>query len=382
MSKTYAIADLHGRFDLLEMALARITERADPPATVVTLGDYVDRGPDSRKIVERLMAGLGRDGWQLICLKGNHEDATLYTGTISIHMGRSSKRTGPTLTRLRGTPVGLQSASLMTLRPVDRSKFSKSTASRLRRYYRADGPYRLLQQSGEPTKLSSREALLGIFETMCRRIFGKTRVNRDPCATAFVARCLSRRHACERDSSRAADVGCTRQPRRGARLSDTTVRHVRRLYLRASFPLSITTMTEATSSILGHYGAEDLVNRIMRALAAAGYNTVSPTVEMLNLIDQLHGGGLNSTKVQAEMAGVAKDMRILDAGCGVGGSSRYLAHTYRCQVEAIDLTPQYVEAAVRLNELCGLDKKIVVRQGSVTDLPYTDRTCFDDPKRT
>jgi len=107
MSKTYAIADLHGRFDLLEMALARITERADPPATVVTLGDYVDRGPDSRKIVERLMAGLGRDGWQLICLKGNHEDATLYTGTISIHMGRSSKRTGPTLTRLRGTPVGV-----------------------------------------------------------------------------------------------------------------------------------------------------------------------------------------------------------------------------------------------------------------------------------
>ena len=31
MSKTYAIADLHGRFDLLEMALARVTERAEPP---------------------------------------------------------------------------------------------------------------------------------------------------------------------------------------------------------------------------------------------------------------------------------------------------------------------------------------------------------------
>jgi serine/threonine protein phosphatase 1 len=74
MSKTYAIADLHGRFDLLEIALARITERVEPPATVVTLGDYVDRGPDSRKIIERLMAGLGRDGWRLICLKGNHED--------------------------------------------------------------------------------------------------------------------------------------------------------------------------------------------------------------------------------------------------------------------------------------------------------------------
>src|SRR6516225_3276595 len=92
--------------------------------------------------------------------------ATSYTGTISIHMGRSSRRTGPTLIRLRGTPVGLQSASLMTLRPVDRSKFSKSTPSRLRRYYRADDRSRLLPESGEPTKLSNRAALLDNFETM------------------------------------------------------------------------------------------------------------------------------------------------------------------------------------------------------------------------
>jgi len=74
MSKTYAIADLHGRFDLLEMAVARTAEHVEPPATLVMLGDYVDRGPDSRKVIECLMAGLGRDGWQLICLKGNHED--------------------------------------------------------------------------------------------------------------------------------------------------------------------------------------------------------------------------------------------------------------------------------------------------------------------
>jgi serine/threonine protein phosphatase 1 len=74
MSKTYAIADLHGRFDLLEMALARIAEHVEPPATLVTLGDYVDRGPNSRKVIECLMAGLGRDGWRLMCLKGNHED--------------------------------------------------------------------------------------------------------------------------------------------------------------------------------------------------------------------------------------------------------------------------------------------------------------------
>jgi serine/threonine protein phosphatase 1 len=74
MSKTYAIADLHGRFDLLEMALAKIADHTELPATVVTLGDYVDRGPDSRQVIERLMGGRDDKRWRLICLKGNHED--------------------------------------------------------------------------------------------------------------------------------------------------------------------------------------------------------------------------------------------------------------------------------------------------------------------
>ena len=56
--------DLHGRFDLLVMALAKIANHAELPATLITLGDYVDRGPDSRKIIERLMRGLGHEGWR------------------------------------------------------------------------------------------------------------------------------------------------------------------------------------------------------------------------------------------------------------------------------------------------------------------------------
>jgi serine/threonine protein phosphatase 1 len=74
MSKTYAIADLHGRYDLLEMTLAKIARHAEQSATLITLGDYVDRGPNSRQVIERLMDGLGHEGWRLICLKGNHED--------------------------------------------------------------------------------------------------------------------------------------------------------------------------------------------------------------------------------------------------------------------------------------------------------------------
>jgi serine/threonine protein phosphatase 1 len=60
--------------DLLEMALAKIADHADLPATVVTLGDYVDRGPNSRQIIEKLMGGWDDEGCRLICLKGNHEE--------------------------------------------------------------------------------------------------------------------------------------------------------------------------------------------------------------------------------------------------------------------------------------------------------------------
>jgi SAM-dependent methyltransferase len=133
---------------------------------------------------------------------------------------------------------------------------------------------------------------------------------------------------------------------------------------------------DVRSSIEAHYGYDDLVERILAALRAAGYDVDNPTVEMLNLVDQLHGGGLDSTIAQAELAGVSQNMDVLDAGCGIGGSSRYLAYTHKCRVEAIDLTPQYVEAAERLNRLCGLENRISVRQGSVTDLAYKDRT-FD-----
>lgn len=73
MNLTYAIPDLHGRLDLLERALSRILEHAkNRAARVVTLGDYVDRGPDSRRVIEFLLA-WPFPNLQLVALKGNHE---------------------------------------------------------------------------------------------------------------------------------------------------------------------------------------------------------------------------------------------------------------------------------------------------------------------
>lgn len=73
MPLTYVIADLHGRFDLLQEALPTIAQHASGRAfKIVTLGDYVDRGPQSRQVVGCLMAAQAA-GANLICLKGNHE---------------------------------------------------------------------------------------------------------------------------------------------------------------------------------------------------------------------------------------------------------------------------------------------------------------------
>ena len=135
-------------------------------------------------------------------------------------------------------------------------------------------------------------------------------------------------------------------------------------------------MAEPAASIRALYGSSGLVERILDALAADGQDVDKPTVEMFQLVDQLHGGGLAQTEVLCELAGVAGGVRALDAGCGIGGSSRYLAHVHGCTVEAIDVTPEYVDAARRLNALCGLDGRIATREGSVTDLPYPDSS-FD-----
>jgi len=77
MSRTYAIPDIHGRFDLLEATVAMVTSHAAGcTGTVVTLGDYIDRGPSSRQVVECLRS-WALDGFEIINLKGNHETMML-----------------------------------------------------------------------------------------------------------------------------------------------------------------------------------------------------------------------------------------------------------------------------------------------------------------
>jgi serine/threonine protein phosphatase 1 len=77
----YAIGDIHGRADLLDTLIGKIRARdaaLGPQAlTLVFLGDYIDRGPQSKGVVDQVIA-LIQEGWcQVVALKGNHEEIML-----------------------------------------------------------------------------------------------------------------------------------------------------------------------------------------------------------------------------------------------------------------------------------------------------------------
>ncbi|MEX0284992.1 MAG: metallophosphoesterase family protein [Paracoccaceae bacterium] len=68
----YAIGDIHGQLSMLETALARIESDGGPDAQIVFLGDYTDRGPDSRGVLNLLVQGQ-KQGRNWTFLKGNHD---------------------------------------------------------------------------------------------------------------------------------------------------------------------------------------------------------------------------------------------------------------------------------------------------------------------
>jgi serine/threonine protein phosphatase 1 len=101
MEKIFAIGDLHGCFSHLNNLLNKFTMGQND--TLLFLGDYIDRGPDSYEVVEtilRLRSKLAK----VICLKGNHEqmyldylrgtDQDLFLSNGGNHTLRSYKKNG------------------------------------------------------------------------------------------------------------------------------------------------------------------------------------------------------------------------------------------------------------------------------------------------
>jgi serine/threonine protein phosphatase 1 len=77
--RVYAVGDVHGRLDLLDGLLEKILhdgEQATHDRVIVYLGDYVDRGADSKGVIDRLLAQPPR-GFSARHLRGNHDQSLL-----------------------------------------------------------------------------------------------------------------------------------------------------------------------------------------------------------------------------------------------------------------------------------------------------------------
>lgn len=140
-TRIYAIGDIHGRLDLLERAIAAVDrDVADrgPDAITVTLGDYVDRGPASRGVIDCLAANPFPTPY--VALKGNHE-MLMETFLTDPATGEHWRRLGGLETlHSYGVPVGdlmvgrsfaAAAARLRAALPMDHVTFLKSLKTSL-----------------------------------------------------------------------------------------------------------------------------------------------------------------------------------------------------------------------------------------------------------
>ncbi|MGH6944730.1 MAG: class I SAM-dependent methyltransferase, partial [Geminicoccaceae bacterium] len=128
--------------------------------------------------------------------------------------------------------------------------------------------------------------------------------------------------------------------------------------------------------VASHYGRDGLVDAILDALQATGKDIDHLTIEALAPLDEFHVRGRPATAELAAGLKLARKMRVLDVGCGIGGASRYVAATCGCHVVGIDLTPEFCRSAALLAQMVGLGDRVEYRHGSALALPF-ENASFD-----
>jgi ubiquinone/menaquinone biosynthesis C-methylase UbiE len=130
------------------------------------------------------------------------------------------------------------------------------------------------------------------------------------------------------------------------------------------------------SQIAAHYAHDHLYESILQALASEGKTPGDITRQDLAAIDEFHVRGQEVSRELATAAGLQQGMRVLDAGCGLGGACRMLAAEFGCAATGIDITNDYIRTAEKLSALTGLQYNTRFAQGSVLALPFGENA-FD-----
>jgi ubiquinone/menaquinone biosynthesis C-methylase UbiE len=118
----------------------------------------------------------------------------------------------------------------------------------------------------------------------------------------------------------------------------------------------------------GYWEREGLERAILDALAAAGRDVDTLTVDNLAPADHFHGGGKAATDRLARLADIRPGMRVLDVGGGLGGPARTLAATYGAHVTMVDVTESFVRTGAALTARLGLADRVEHRVGDALAL--------------
>ena len=130
------------------------------------------------------------------------------------------------------------------------------------------------------------------------------------------------------------------------------------------------------STVSKHYGHAGLMEKIEAGIAASGVQLSQLEVDDLAPVDEFHTRGRIATAEIAAMANLDASDYVLDVGCGLGGTARYLAYQHGCVVKGIDLTEEYICIGHRLTELVGLSERVELSCGNALELPF-DNDTFD-----
>jgi ubiquinone/menaquinone biosynthesis C-methylase UbiE len=112
------------------------------------------------------------------------------------------------------------------------------------------------------------------------------------------------------------------------------------------------------------------LERVLVRLEEQGLPTDPLTVPTVNKIDLMHIGGAESTDELIRLAPITAADRVLDAGCGIGGTSRRVANLTGASVTGLDITPEAVDAAIEINKATGMTDLVNIHLGTSTAMPF------------
>lgn len=125
-----------------------------------------------------------------------------------------------------------------------------------------------------------------------------------------------------------------------------------------------------------HYTVRELEEVILAALTQMGKDVDALVPADLAPVDEFHIRGREATSELIELVKPQSDWNVLDVGCGLGGTCRYLASEHGCQTTGLDLTEAYCITAALLSRRVGLSDRTTFRHGSALDMPFESAT-FD-----